>query len=445
MGWRSLWLLLVLLGGGPLRTTAAAPPPNVLFIFSDDQGSHDVGCYGSEIATPQIDSIAKNGVKFTAFYVASPVCTPSRFGLLTGRYPGRAQSELGHALMFLDAKDDVVGIRTNETTIATVLQGRGYHTALIGKWHLGHGAPEFLPNRHGFAYAYGSQGGCVNYETQKYGHKPDWFHNGEPLKEKGYTTDLITADALRYLTARAATNQPFFLYLAYTAPHYGKGWDEKTGKLSNILQAKEKDRARNAAIADPDRREYAGMVTALDDGVGRVLALLREKNLLTNTLVVFACDNGADPHYGGSNEPLRGQKAQLFEGGIRVPCLVQWPGQITAGRVIATPATALDWFPTLAALAGAEAQANPGDGQSLLPLLREENPLPARDLVWTYKNADALRRGDWKYVHTGKDETFLFNLAADPLEQTNLAPARPELVKELEEAHAKVAKGFNRK
>ncbi|MEP6663693.1 MAG: sulfatase-like hydrolase/transferase, partial [Verrucomicrobiota bacterium] len=278
----------------------AGEKPNILFIFSDDQGMGDVSCYGSEIPTPHIDSIAKNGAKFESFYVASSVCTPSRFGLLTGKYPNRAHDNLMGALMFQIPRDDDVGIRPQEKTIAEVLQENGYRTALIGKWHLGHGLPEFAPNNHGFDYAYGTSGGCVDYFTRKYGYKPDWYRNGKPVEEPGYSTDLLTEDAVRYL-AEQKSGKPFFLYLSYTAPHYGKGWDEETKKTSNILQAKDEDRARFSEIADKDRREYAGMVAALDDGVGRVLGALKKQKLEKNTLVIFACDNGADPHYGGSN------------------------------------------------------------------------------------------------------------------------------------------------
>ncbi|MDB6027560.1 MAG: Twin-arginine translocation pathway signal [Verrucomicrobiales bacterium] len=438
---RSYFFLFTALWAGLFATPAGATKaPNILFIFSDDQGMNDIGCYGSEIPTPHIDSIAKNGIKFDSFYVAAPVCTPSRFALLTGRFPNRAQDDLRHALMFLDKRDDTVGIHTNETTMSQVLQKKGYRTALLGKWHLGHGSPAFFPNEHGFDYSYGTTGGCIDYFSLKYGDKPDWARNGTLIEEQGYSTDLISSEAVHFLEGQKSA-KPFFLYLAYTSPHYGKGWNEKTHKPTNVLQAKEKDRERLSQIADKDRREFAGMVVAMDDGIGRVLETLHRMKLEKDTLVIFACDNGADPHYGGSNKPFRGQKNQLFEGGIHVPCLAQWPGKIKAGQTIQEPITALDFFPTFCELTGAKTKGLPLDGNSILPLLLKQRAPKQRDLFWRTQAADALRRGSWKYLRVGKDE-MLFNLKDDPYEQKNLADTKPELLSELRTAHNKIAGSF---
>lgn len=413
--------------------------PNIVLIFADDLGINDVSCYGSEIPTPHIDSIARDGIKLEQYYVASPICTPSRFGLLTGQYPNRSQDKLLGALMFLLERDDHRGIRQHETTIAKVLKGNGYRTGLIGKWHLGHNDPDTLPGQHGFDYTYGSQGGCVDYFTQKYGYKPDWFRNGKPLVEKGYSTDLITDDAVRFLKKQEEEN-PFFLFLSYTAPHYGKGWDEKTKKTSNILQAKPQDRKRFANIEDTNRVEFAAMVASMDDGIGKVLKELKKQKLDKNTLVIFTSDNGGDPHYAGNNKPFRGQKAQLFEGGIRVPCVMRLPGKIKPGSVSQQPITALDFFPTFCALSGIETKGRALDGMNMLPTLLEGKEF-ARDLFWKLPSMDAMRRGDWKYVRTAKEE-FLFDLAADPVESKNVAAEKPELVKELKAAHASVVATF---
>lgn len=415
----------------------AAERPNILLIFADDLGINDVSCYGSEIATPNIDSLARTGVKFESFYVASPICTPSRFGLLTGRYPGRSRDQLLGALMFLQARDDHRGLRPDETTFAEWLRRDGYRTALIGKWHLGHGRPEFSPNRHGFEHTYGSQGGCVDYFTMKYGYKPDWFRNERPLEEEGYATDLITDEAALFLEEQPA-QKPFFLFLSYTAPHYGKGWDADKQELTNILQAKPADRERFQHVADKNRREYAGMVAAMDDGVGRVLEALRRRQLEKNTLVIFTSDNGGDPRYGGSNQPFRGQKAQLFEGGIRVPCLMVWPDKIKPRTLIRDPVTALDFFPTFCELAGVNSSNLALDGTSLVPLLLSGKPLPERDLFWQQPNAAALRRGPWKYLRTAKEE-MLFNLEMDPGEQKNLADKQSDLMQTLKSAHQRIA------
>ncbi|MFN7139107.1 MAG: sulfatase-like hydrolase/transferase [Limisphaerales bacterium] len=429
---------LILLVAGTIAIQAAEKKdrPNIVLIFADDLGINDLSSYGSEIQTPHIDSIARNGIKLEQYYVASPICTPSRFGLLTGQFPNRSQDNLVGALMFLLERDDHKGIRQHETTIATVLQKNGYRTALIGKWHLGHNDEDTLPRQHGFDYTYGSHGGCVDYFTMKYGHKPDWFRNAKPLVEKGYATDLISDDAVRYLKNQKK-DQPFFLFLSYTAPHYGKGWNEETKELSNILQAKPKDRKRFKHITDTNRLEYAAMVAAMDDGVGRVLETLRKQKLEKNTLVIFTSDNGGDPRYGGSNEPFRGRKAQLFEGGIRVPCVMQWPAKIKPGTVTSQPVTALDFFPTFCEITGSSTEGRPLDGESITALLTEGEKFE-RDLFWMLPNFHAFRRGDWKYVRTAKED-FLFNLADDPHESKNLAEQKPALLKELKAAHAAIA------
>jgi arylsulfatase A-like enzyme len=430
-----------LLAGGLLlgvaTASAAAPRPNILLIFADDLGRGDVSCYGSEIRTPHIDSLARDGVKFESFYVAAPVCTASRFGLLTGRYPARSHDKLFGALMFLQERDATRGIRPDETTIAEVLQRAGYRTAIIGKWHLGHGRPEFSPRRHGFDHAYGSTGGCVDYFTQKYGDKPDWHRNDQPIEEKGYTTDLITDEAVRWLGQQHA-DEPFFLYLPYTAPHYGKGWDADAKKPTNVLQAKPADRERFRYIGDEKRREYAAMVGALDDGVGRVLETLRRAKLDQNTLIIFTSDNGGDPKFGGNNKPLRGVKNEVWEGGIREPCLMVWPGKIKPASVIRDPAGALDFFPTFCDLAGVNRDGLALDGASLAPLLLEGKSLPARDLFWQQPNGVALRRGSWKYLRIGKEE-MLFNLDDDPSESKDRAREKPEMLKSLKSAHAAIA------
>lgn len=432
----SLWLALAMM---PTQPANAAVGPNIVVILADDLGMHDVSCYGSEIPTPNIDSLAKTGARFNSFYVAAPVCTPSRFGLLTGRYPNRSQDRLIGPLMFQDPRDDRRGIRPHETTIAEVLRTNGYATALIGKWHLGHGQPEFLPNRHGFDYTYGCSGGCVDYFTLKYGQKADWQRNGQAVNETGYATDLITDDAVRYI--EKSSGSPFFLYLAYTAPHYGKGWDGEKKQSQNVLQSKPADREKFKAIKDADRREYAGMIAAMDEGIGCVLTTLRQRGLETNTLVIFTSDNGGDPHYGGSNDPFRGRKSELFEGGIREPCLMVWPGRIQAGSVIDEPATALDFFPTFCELAGAQAESSGLDGNSLVCLLLQKQPLPPRDLFWQSSKEVALRRGDWKFVRRASKE-MLFNLRQDSAETKDVAAAHPELLGALKAAHTKIAATF---
>lgn len=422
---------------------ASAPRPNILLIFADDLGYGDLSSYGAEFRTPHIDSIGAEGARFEQFYVAAPVCTPSRFGLLTGRYPVRSRDRLLGALMFLDKKDDERGLRAGETTVASVLRENGYRTALIGKWHLGHGLPEFAPQRHGFEHTYGCHGGCVDYFTKRYGQKPDWYRDGTPLEEEGYSTDLITTEAQRWL-GEQRPDRPFFLFLAYTAPHYGKGWDAASGKTTNPLQAKPEDRARFPHIKDPSRLEYAAMVASMDDGVGRVLATLRERGLERDTLVLFTSDNGGDPRYAGNNGSLRGQKAQLFEGGIREPCLMRWPGRIAPGTRVTRPASTLDFFPTFGALAGADTGSLRLDGTNIAPFVLGRGELPLdRTFFWQAPRAKALRQGPWKYVLEGKTE-YLFQLEEDPGERRNLAQVESKRLAELKARHAAILADIDR-
>lgn len=441
----SLSLLSHLVCVGILSATSAADlkvnRPNIVLIFSDDQGWNDVGAYGSEIPTPNIDRLAKEGIKFTHFYSASSICTPSRFGLLTGRNPSRSHDRLLGALMFMAEEDKVRGIHSDETTIATVLRDQaGYDTALIGKWHLGHGAPSFLPVNHGFDLFRGHTGGCIDYFTMTYGKIPDWYHGLDLVSENGYATELIADEATHYLESRAKSEKPFFLYLAYNAPHFGKGYSPKDDAPVNIMQAQAADLKRVASIEDKVRREFAAMTVNLDDGVGQVLETLDQTGLADNTLVIFLTDHGGDPVYGGSNLPLRGTKATLFEGGLRVPCVMRWPGQIQPGTVIDQPVGSLDLFPTFCSLGGVETDDHVLDGIDLSPwLLHESAEMKEREFFWelgAHAELDrqtwaALRSGSWKYLRSPTEGEFLFDLAADPNEEQNLAEVHPERLAEL--------------
>jgi arylsulfatase A-like enzyme len=410
-----------------------AERPNIVLIFTDDQGVNDVGCYGSEIPTPHIDRIALEGVKFSRWYSASAICTPSRFGLLTGRNPSRSKHQLLSALMFVADEHRQTGIQQGETTIASRLGDVGYDTALIGKWHLGHGEKSLLPTRHGFDRFIGHTGGCIDFFTMTYGIIPDWYHQEAHVSENGYATELITDEAVRYLRERADSDKPFFLYLAYNAPHFGKGWSPKDQKPVNIMQARSEDLKRVSSIRDKVRREFAAMVLSLDDGIGKVLNALDLHDLTRDTLVIFLTDHGGDPTYGGSNLPLRGDKATLFEGGIKVPCLMRWPGHIAAGSTNDSLAWSLDLFPTFSALAGVAVEDPKLDGRDLSPLLFQGLEGPARSFFWELgAHAElarrpwmALRAGDWKYLNTPSEGEFLFNLAADPNERKNLAELEP--------------------
>lgn len=400
--------------------------PNILLVFTDDQGIHDVGCYGSEIPTPHIDSLARDGMKFTQWYSASSICTPSRFGLLTGHNPCRSKDRLLGALMFLGEEDKHRGLHVGETTVADQLRGVGYRTALIGKWHLGHGGSHFLPTRHGFDSFFGHTGGCVDFYTMRYGNAPDWYRQEELIDVTGYATDVITDEAVRFLEQQPRST-PFFLYLAYNAPHFGKGWNDGAKTTVNQLQPPPQDLARVASIKDITRRKYAAKVVNLDTAIGRVLDTLKATGREENTLVVFLSDHGGDPVYGGSNTPYRGNKATLFEGGILVPCLIRWPRAVPKGVTSQQRVWSIDLPATLRAACGMDPIAS--DGNNLLPLLRGESlDLKDREMYWELGSHQELRRGRWQSLRHGpwkllvdhQGQEFLFDISRDPHEKNNL-------------------------
>jgi arylsulfatase A-like enzyme len=269
-----------------------------------------------------------------------------------------------------------------------------------------------------------------------YGIIPDWYNGSQQVSENGYATELITEEAVEYLSNGAGKEKPFFLYLAYNAPHFGKGYSPSEAKPVNLMQPQAAELKRASFIEDKIRREFAAMTISLDDGIGTVLKALDDNQLSGNTLVIFLTDHGGDPTYGGSNLPLRGKKATLFEGGIRVPCLMRWPGKVKAGSVEDAPFSALDLFPTFCEMA----QVDPGaedlfDGVSLLPALTGSEAAKAeRSFLWqTGSHAElgreswlAYRRGNWKYVNSPQDGEFLFRIDQDPNETTNLKSENPE-------------------
>lgn len=439
-------VLIGLAMGLPTHTAAIVdqeptrPRPNILIIFTDDQGVNDVGCYGSEIPTPNIDSLAKQGIKLNQFYAASSICTPSRFGLLTGRYAQRSQDRLTGALMFLEQRDAKRGIREHERMFVRDLQQAGYQTHLVGKWHLGHGDKAFWPTEHGFDSFFGHTGGCVDFFTCQYANKPDWYRGRDLVETSGYATDVITVEALSRLDQLSGSDQPWFMHLAYNAPHFGKGWDEDKQSPVNVMQPKPEDLKQVQGIKDPLRRSFAAKVVGMDKSIGLVLDKLNSLGMDQQTLVIFMTDHGGDAKYGGSNEPLRGGKATLFEGGIRVPCLVRFPGTIQPGTQSDAIASALDWYPTIAALAQLTPPKNL-DGQSLLPVLTGKRQTKHRPIVWATgaheslgrKAWAAVRAEQWKWVRPPQQDAVLFDLASDPAEQTNVAAQHPELMKRMRE------------
>jgi len=397
--------------------------PNIILIFTDDQGIGDVSLYGSDISTPNIDSIGKNGIQFNNFYVTAPVCTPSRYGLLTGRYHYRIDKAFHAPLM--PGKHDDKHLPEEEITIAQLLKQKGYRTALIGKWHLGHGQPDFGPNKFGFDYFYGFLPGCIDYYLHTYRTQPALFRNKSLISEEGFATDLLTTEAVKFI--KKNRNFPFFLYLAYNAPHYGKCPE------GNLLQSPPE--YPNLPPKSKNSREvYSAMVENLDKNIGIVLNTLKDLHLEKNTLVIFLSDNGGDYDYGGSNHPYRGEKATLWEGGIKTPCLMQWKGRIAPYQKRDQVCSSLDIFPTLASITGSPLPTRELDGRDISAVIFKNQKLPNRYLFFQYRKQMAVRDDRWKYIKDVDGREYLFDLVEDPLESQNLIEKNPQKAAEMRTA-----------
>lgn len=416
--------------GAPLARIPAAPRrPNIVVILADDMGWGDASMNGCpDIATPNIDGLARNGVRFTQFYANAPECTPSRCALLTGRYPQRVGGlECAIGVNNVGRYDEAewlqkrgeLGLPASETTIARILKNAGYDTACFGKWHLGYDA-KFSPNRHGFDEYFGILGGNANYYThEEIGGRSQLVHNGATDSRKGYLTDLFTQAAIDWLKSRS---RPFFLYLPYNAPHVPiqdpDEFDPKTGM---------------APVRDRQRPAYSKMVARMDRGIGEVLRRLDAMGAADNTLVFFMSDNGGDPN--GRNAPYRGAKSRLWEGGIRVPCCIRWPSALPAGLTVSQVALTMDILPTVLAATGvAPPRGRRLDGIDLLPYLKAGRPPVSRTVFWRYKRLaarrKAVRSGDWKYIDDSGEE-MLYNIARDETETQNLIPKEPGIAKDL--------------
>ena len=394
-------------------------PPNIIVIISDDQGYADVGFHGSkEIFTPNIDRIANNGVFFTEGYVSYAVCSPSRAGLITGRY----QNRFGYTRNILLApKDSLMGLPLTEQTLPEVLNNVNYKTKAIGKWHLG-AHESLVPEKRGFDEFFGFLIGGHRYfpddltlndlteaRRQMDGYITRIYDNGKRIDTKKYLTEELSDNAVKFIDDNS--DNPFFMYLSYNAPH-------------TPLQATQRDLERNSHIDIEKRRTYAAMVSSMDDGIGLILDKLEEKNISDNTIVIFFSDNGGVEWYNFSdNGPLRGIKGDFFEGGIRVPFAMQWPKKIRAGIKYDKPIIALDIFATVASAAKAEKYIkNKIDGVNLLPYLNgDKNESPHEYLYWKNpdKDIDVVRDERYKYLRIKKEE-YVFDLKNDMSEESNI-------------------------
>jgi arylsulfatase A-like enzyme len=437
---RTCLILAGVLAASASAATAAkadSTRPNVIVILTDDQGTADLHIAGAtDLQTPNLDALARRGVRFTQFYAAAPVCSPSRAGLLTGRHPVRAGMPINAPPVA-----GRPGMPAGEITIAEMLKAAGYVTAHVGKWHLGY-SRETMPMAQGFDSSFGHMGGCIdNYSHFYYWSGPnrhDLHRDGREVHAPGrFFADLMVEEASRFL--RANQDRPFFLYFAINEPHYPYQGDPKW--LEHYAHLKY------------PRNLYAAFLSTMDERIGRLLAEVDALGLRERTIVIVQSDNGHSTeeraHYGGGSAgPYRGAKFSLFEGGIRVPAIVSWPGHLPENSVRAQVAHGCDWLPTIAELCGVPLPRHSIDGKSLLAVIRSADaPTPQSVLHWQFESSWAVREGDWKLLHDVLDTTrgdpgeliegsFLVNLRDDPSETTNLAAQHPEVVNRLERLRA---------
>ncbi len=395
--------------------------PNIIFIVADDLGFADLGCYGGRAArfgevSPVLDALASNGMKFTQGYANSPVCSPTRFALMTARYQYRLRGAADEPISSKSRGSTILGLPPEHPTLPSLLRSSGYRTALIGKWHLGY-PPTFGPLRSGYEEFFGPMSGGVDYFTHCSSNGAhDLWLGEEERNEEGYLTDLITQRAVDYVdrVAGSGDNAPFFLSLHYTAPH----WPWETRDDEALAQEVKNNLFH---LHGGNIHTYHRMIHHMDEGIGRVMDALRRHGCLDNTLVVFTSDNGGERF--SDNWPLVGGKMDLTEGGIRVPWIAHWPARIAAGGVSEQHCMTMDWSATMLEAAGAPADpAHPLDGVSLLPVLRDAAHSFHRPLHWrmNHRGQRALRDGPWKYLRVDGND-YLFNLPSDERERANLS------------------------
>jgi len=415
-------------GCGP--RPAATRRPNILLILSDDQGYSDLGCYGGpDLKTPVLDRLAEQGVRFTQYYASAPECTPTRTALMTGRYQHRVGGlECAIGTTNVGRYDDAIrlankrdlGLPVAETSIARMVKDAGYATAVYGKWHLGY-ERKFLPRRHGFDHFVGILGGhCDYFHYCEVTGAVTLYEDDHPIKRDEYMTDLITNESVKFLE-RQHGSKPFFLYVAYTAPHspYQGPNDRKPSRVPKDQWGK------------GTRGQYVELVEYMDRSIGRILKALDDKGLADDTVVIFASDNGANKK--GRNLPFRGHKSTLYEGGIRVPAIARWPGVLPRGAVCDQPCITFDLSKSIVRIAGARVpKGRQFDGIDILRHVEQGRPTYTRTLFWRARRGvrtwRAVRDGNLKYLLRQDGERvqeWVFDLAADPSEQHDLLAARP--------------------
>lgn len=405
-------------------TASAAARPNIVFIMADDLGYADLSCYGRrDYSTPRIDALAAQGARFLTAYASSPVCSPTRTALMTGRYQYRIPLGLEEPLGMRN-----IGLPPEHPTLPSLLREQGYQTALVGKWHMG-SLPDYGPLKSGYDHFWGFRHGAIDYFSHDGPWGDDLWDQDVSIEQNGYLTNLLGQRAVEMIERFTVGGQPFMLSLHFSAPHWpweGEGDTAESGRLKTMGPL-------GLLHWDGGSMEtYRQMVEAMDVQVGRVIAALDKNGLRDNTIVVFTSDNGGERF--SDTWPFSGRKTELLEGGIRVPCIVRWPGRITGGSTVSEPNITMDWVATLLAVCGASpAPDYPLDGRNIL-----SPPVDAaeRILFWRYKHLEqqACRQGNWKYLRIAGN-SFLFDIDKDPMEKANLKGRHPEKFAELVAAY----------
>ncbi|MEM8671835.1 MAG: arylsulfatase [Planctomycetota bacterium] len=418
---------------------AEIPKPNIILVVVDDLGWNDVGYHNSKMHTPNIDALVRENVELNRFYV-TPQCSPTRAGLMTGRYPHRF-GMLDHVI----SPTQTDGMPEREYTIAEMLGDSGYqHRAMMGKWHLGLRSKIFHPLNHGFTEFYGHYNGAIDYFRHVRKGELDWHRDYDSIDEPGYSTDLLSDEAVRFVQQKSGDEAPYFLYLAYNAPHspmqaleddlVAEGFEESKGRMqSDDLRLAKREGDLNygsAGTGNNKRQTFKANVRALDRGMGRLIDAIEESGEGDNTLLLFTSDNGGIPSHGGSNTPLRGNKFQIYEGGVRVPAALRWPAAFPQPKVIEDTLSYIDVWPTLAAIVGSDFTATV-DGLDMRPRLESNTPSWDRTL---YLREGGIIQGQWKLIAFDKapEQCQLFHLKNDPYEKDDLAAEMPEKVRELQ-------------
>ncbi|MCD9017984.1 sulfatase-like hydrolase/transferase [Parachryseolinea silvisoli] len=418
--WISMFAGLALL----VHSNVYSQRPNIIYIMTDDMGYGDMAGYGrKDYQTPNLDKLASQGIKFVNAYSAGPLCTPTRAGFITGRYPARTPVGLIEPLTG-EKKDSAVGLTPAFPSIATLMKASGYETALIGKWHLG-ARPQHRPGKNGFDYFFGIHSGAADYISHKGTSRlPDLYENDISVDKEGYLTDLFSQKAAAFIKQKH--DKPFFLTVTFTAPHWPwQGPDDKP--YADSVDFRD---GGSPAV-------YAAMMKSLDDGVGILMKSLDDAQLSNETIVIFTNDNGGERY--SDNGGLTKSKGSLWEGGIRVPAFVRWPGKISRGTMTQQVAVTMDWTATILSAAGAKAHVDfPLDGIDLMPVMRASNKNIERTLYWrTFQRVrqKAVRMGDWKYLKDAEGE-YLFNIVNDQQEKNNLREKHPDIFDKLKKKHA---------